>query len=605
MFKLEDLSKMYGKKFAYIDFEFRGSEESQLELVAAVVRGSNMGNKPLKFWLWDSYSGKQKLKNLLQDIKDTHILVCFGAPAESRSFLSLGLDIRKFDWIDLRAEFQAFSNRNDDLMYGELLKKGRVVKTIPPPFDESRREPGQSYENIEFNLVEIVYKLTKVRLDAKEKDEMRDLILTAEEFTEKNMVDILNYCAIDVEYLPLVHEKLAGYVPPDVEVSRKFMEKIHRAALFRGRYCAYTGYSEHVGIPLDMPAIENLSKNYQAIKVDLIRECNESYEFFRYDPKKKAYIQDYSRFSSYIESQGLGLTWPQTDGGKRGKPQYKADEKTLDNFRFYKPIDAFRRCKKDLGQIRWYRPEALPEFYSVVGSDGRLRPWFGPYGTQTARNAPPAKRYIPAQSAWLRAVMRPPPGYAITGYDWGSQEFAIAAVISNDRNMIDAYMSGDPYLYFAKLAKAVPPEGTRETHGPVRDLFKATCLGHDTLVRVKGHGWKLVGDVMRDDLLWDGNTWRKTRGGSWITGRKKTIHHCGINITENHEVYADGIKTQIGTNKQRAKILLERSAREVQRCDLSWSEIWALARYVGRVFAEEATEWTRILCRRVLRRLRH
>src|SRR5262249_42724735 len=36
--------------------------------------------------------------------------------------------------------------------------------------------------------------------------------------------------------------------------------------------------------------------------------------------------------------------------------------------------------------------------------------------------------------------------------------------------------SGDPYLAFAKQAGAVPPDATKESHGTVRDLFKACVL---------------------------------------------------------------------------------------------------------------------------------
>ena len=48
---------------------------------------------------------------------------------------------------------------------------------------------------------------------------------------------------------------------------------------------------------------------------------------------------------------------------------------------------------------------------------------------------------------------------------YAQQELFIAAVLSNDPNMIEAYQSGDPYLAFAKLAGAVPADATKETHG--------------------------------------------------------------------------------------------------------------------------------------------
>jgi hypothetical protein len=78
---------------------------------------------------------------------------------------------------------------------------------------------------------------------------------------------------------------------------------------------------------------------------------------------------------------------------------------------------------------------------------------------------------------WLRCTIRPPKGWAITGIDYKSQEFLIAGILSGDKRMIEAYRTGDPYLAFAKLAGAVPPDGTKETHGDIRDLYKAVALG--------------------------------------------------------------------------------------------------------------------------------
>jgi hypothetical protein len=58
----------------------------------------------------------------------------------------------------------------------------------------------------------------------------------------------------------------------------------------------------------------------------------------------------------------------------------------------------------------------------------------------------------------------------------GQQEFGIAAALSGDRLMMDAYRSGDPYLTFAKQAGAAPPDATKATHKAVRDQFKSTVL---------------------------------------------------------------------------------------------------------------------------------
>jgi hypothetical protein len=80
-------------------------------------------------------------------------------------------------------------------------------------------------------------------------------------------------------------------------------------------------------------------------------------------------------------------------------------------------------------------------------------------------------------SAWLRSLIRPEPGMAVAYLDWSQQELAIAAALSGDKKMQNAYESGDFYLTFAKMAGAVPPDATKESHAAVREQFKTVALG--------------------------------------------------------------------------------------------------------------------------------
>jgi DNA polymerase I-like protein with 3'-5' exonuclease and polymerase domains len=73
-------------------------------------------------------------------------------------------------------------------------------------------------------------------------------------------------------------------------------------------------------------------------------------------------------------------------------------------------------------------------------------------------------------------LIKPPPGHGIAYVDWSQQEFGIAAALSGDAAMRSAYGSGDPYLAFAKQAGAVPPDATKASHGPQRELFKQCTL---------------------------------------------------------------------------------------------------------------------------------
>ena len=77
---------------------------------------------------------------------------------------------------------------------------------------------------------------------------------------------------------------------------------------------------------------------------------------------------------------------------------------------------------------------------------------------------------------WAVAEGMIPP--SIMAYvDWSQQEFGIAASLSGDEAMMDAYRSGDPYLAFGKQAGRIPADGTKQSHAAERDLFKACVLG--------------------------------------------------------------------------------------------------------------------------------
>lgn len=61
--------------------------------------------------------------------------------------------------------------------------------------------------------------------------------------------------------------------------------------------------------------------------------------------------------------------------------------------------------------------------------------------------------------------------------DWSAQEFAVSAVLSDDEEMIKSYLSGDPYLAFAKASGAVPKTATKHSHSQARAIYKLCSLG--------------------------------------------------------------------------------------------------------------------------------
>ena len=131
-----------------------------------------------------------------------------------------------------------------------------------------------------------------------------------------------------------------------------------------------------------------------------------------------------------------------------------------------------------------------------IGKDGRNRCLLSAFQARTGRNQPSNSRFIFGTSAWFRSLIKPEPGMGLAYIDWSQQEFGIAAKLSEDFQMQEAYRSGDPYLAFGKQAGAVPTCATKESHGEDRDRFKACVLGVNY-----GMGEKALADRIQQSVL--------------------------------------------------------------------------------------------------------
>ncbi len=171
-----------------------------------------------------------------------------------------------------------------------------------------------------------------------------------------------------------------------------------------------------------------------------------------------------AKFGEYLSRHNI--SWPQLESGALA-----LDNDTFKQLAKLYPdqIGPIREVRHILGQLR------LNEL--AVGPDGRNRVLLSMFGSKTGRNQPSNSKFIFGPSCWLRSLIRPEPGRAISYCDWSAQEFGIAAVLSKDQQMQEAYTSGDPYLWFGKFAKLVPQDATKKTHGAERDRFKVMLLG--------------------------------------------------------------------------------------------------------------------------------
>ena len=101
--------------------------------------------------------------------------------------------------------------------------------------------------------------------------------------------------------------------------------------------------------------------------------------------------------------------------------------------------------------------------------------------------------------------MKPRPGRAIAYLDLKSAEFGIAGALSGDMNMMDAYRSEDDvYLATAKLTGAAPMSATKQSHAPIRGMYKVATLGMQYGMTVWGLVSKLGITVQEAQSLIEG-----------------------------------------------------------------------------------------------------
>jgi len=275
------------------------------------------------------------------------------------------------------------------------------------------------------------------------KERMRALILAGGPYSEEDQRSIMSYCVEDVHLTANLFLKME----PLIDWPR---------ALFRGMYQKSIAGMEHRGIPLDMETLSQLQQHWQDLQMRMVKEVDADYGVYDGMTFKS------SEFERYLSEKDL--PWPRTETGRLSLSD--------DTFRSMTKTYPFLQGLKDLRYLLGtMKLNAL-----AVGRDGRNRTMLSPFRAKTGRNQPSSSKYIFGPATWLRHLIKPEPGKALIYADYAQQEFAVAGYLSGDLVMQQAYRNGDPYLNFAKLAGAAPPEATKTSHKIVRDLYKLCAL---------------------------------------------------------------------------------------------------------------------------------
>src|SRR6516165_1221054 len=187
------------------------------------------------------------------------------------------------------------------------------------------------------------------------------------------------------------------------------------------------------GMPID-PFLWNLiQENKTAVIGELLRRFDPSHG----DPDP-IYIPEgkwsYARFEQFLIRHNIHA-WPRLDSGKRD-----TDSDAFRMMSFIPGIEKLHALKDALNVIV---KTNLP-----IGDDGRNRPSLFPFGTATGRNAHAKSPYN--AHAGVRSFIVFPLEKIGTYLDCRTQEVGVAAVLSGDQALMDAYRSGDVYHALAQ-----------------------------------------------------------------------------------------------------------------------------------------------------------
>ena len=356
------------------------------------------------------------------DVGPDTLFVCYVANAECACHLALGWPLPA-KILDLSPEFRCVTN-------GRLAPEGKGLIG------------AQRYFGLD-------------TISSKHKDAMQKRVMQGWPFTPEERFQILKYCESDTDALQRLLPKILPHINLPI-------------ALYRGESVAAAARQEHRGVPIDMEIFPRLrdKRTWSAIRDAIVPAIDEQYGVY-VRSKDGDWSFNVELFRQYLARAGIG--WPTLETGKLN----------LQRKTFEAMVKGWPQLE-DLRQLRYAR-DKMRRIKLAVGADGRNRTVLWPFKAKTSRTQPKAAEWVFSPAVWLRSLIKPEPGMAVAYIDYSSMEFLVAAARSDghcgpNNPMLDMYMSGDPYLSFAKRVGAAPEWATKKTHEALRDRYKVGLL---------------------------------------------------------------------------------------------------------------------------------
>jgi DNA polymerase-1 len=265
-------------------------------------------------------------------------------------------------------------------------------------------------------------------------------------------------------------EGVFGYCEEDVRMEMLLLRKQVQDPIIKVEHVLHwSNYSAKAvariqarGMPIDMQLWNLVQENKTAVIKALLQ---------RFDPSHNDDDPIYTldghwngvRFGRWLARKGVAA-WPRTETGML--------ELKGDAFRLMYHIPGIENLHALRDSLRVIVTAKLP-----IGRDGRNRPSLFPFGTATGRNAQSKSLYN--CHAGLRSFMRFPPNKIGLYLDWKGQEIGIAAALSGDQALMDAYR-GDVYHALALICGLTDdrdPTRWKKQNPEARNRMKALQLG--------------------------------------------------------------------------------------------------------------------------------
>jgi hypothetical protein len=412
----------------HVDFEYAIHDDGSLREPFLMAAHCHTTGRTIILW-GDDLTSRRAPPFL---VTPSTYVVCHWCSAEASCFDFLGW--RRPNFVDTAIEFRLSA------AYADLREEDALRERFGSLFKQHPRRSG----TFKLNGMARALGVTPLYDDA-EKEELQLLAAMGGPFSRDQKRRLIDYCIADTL---MTRRCLPSLITQSDDWGR---------AAVRADFALLNKAIEGRGIPVDVAGLRDLIENRQDLRARVIRDWDRWGLFLDGSFSNRAFVRLLSE---------KGWAWPHLEGS--GQPDLRRE-----TFRDQARIDP---VFAEIGRLR----ETVAMFKGMslaIGADGRVRAELRPFTSKTGRSQPSGASCLFLLPKFMRRFVVPPPGFGIVQGDYSQQEVLVAAVLSRDEALLQAYREGDCYVGLGKQLGLIPADGTKKTHPAERNRCKPLLLG--------------------------------------------------------------------------------------------------------------------------------